>query len=52
MYNYIANSFLSAISAKVVAEQTTVGEFPVTDVEIYTSQDVDILNSIEEKDML
>ena len=48
---YIANSFLSAISAKVIAEQKTVGEFLVTDVEICTSHNVDVLNSIEEKYM-
>ena len=48
---YIANSFLSAVSAKVIAEQNTVGELLVTDVEICTSQNVDVLNSIEEKYM-
>ena len=51
LYNNIANYFLSAISAKVIAEQKTVGEFLVTDVEICTSQNVDVLNSIEEKYM-
>ena len=43
--------FLSAVSAKVIAEQNTVGELLVTDVEICTSQNVDVLNSIEEKYM-
>ena len=51
LYNNIANYFLSAISAKVIAEQKTVGEFLVTDVGTYTRQYVDILNSIEEKYM-
>ena len=51
LYYNIANYFLSAISAKVIAEQKTVGEFLVTDVGTYTRQYVDILNSIEEKYM-
>ena len=51
LYYNIANYFLSAISAKVIAEQKTVGEFLVTDVGTYTRQYVDILNPIEEKYM-
>ena len=47
---YIYRKFFS-VSAKVIAEQKTVGEFLVTDVEICTSQNVDVLNSIEEKYM-